>query len=184
MDADTLARILADARWLPVLRGSDAVEVMERARSLIDAGSTVVEITTTVPGWADVLRGLAEAGAVLGAGTVVNAVDAGAAVEAGAAFCVSPCPSPEARDACGDLGIPFVEGGFTPLEVSDAASRGIAKLFPAHVGGPDYLRSILSVWPDARIVVTGGIAPDDVDRWIEAGALAVGLGRALPDRAT
>jgi 2-dehydro-3-deoxyphosphogluconate aldolase / (4S)-4-hydroxy-2-oxoglutarate aldolase len=182
MDVDTLARTLAEARRLPVLRAADPDSALERAADLIATGAPVIEVTTTIPGWTDAIAELRSTApdTVLGAGTVLTATHARAAATAGAAFCVSPCPAPQARHSCAELGMPFIEGGFTPLEVSDAALRGIAKLFPAHVGGVAYLRSILSVWPEARIVVTGGIAADDVDRWLEAGALAVGLGRGLP----
>jgi 2-dehydro-3-deoxyphosphogluconate aldolase/(4S)-4-hydroxy-2-oxoglutarate aldolase len=187
VDVDTLATILAEARWLPVLRADDAATALDRAGALIAERRPAIEITTTVPGWDGVLRELASRadGTALGAGTVLTAADARTATEAGASFCVSPCPAPEARAACADLAMPFIEGGLTPLEVSEAAGRGIAKLFPAHVGGIEYLRSILSVWPHARIVPTGGIPAADVDRWIDAGALAVGLGRGLlgPDEA-
>ena len=59
----------------------------------------------------------------------------------------------------------------------------MAKLFPAHVGGPRYLKSLLAVAPGARIMPTGGIALDEVGEWLDAGALAVGVGSDLnPER--
>lgn len=64
-------------------------------------------------------------------------------------------------------------------EVLTAAEYGVAKLFPAHVGGVDYLRSLLAVAPDAKIVPTGGISLVDVPVWLSAGAVAVGVGRDL-----
>ena len=38
--------------------------------------------------------------------------------------------------------------------------------------------------PDLRLLVTGGIAPDGVRPWLDAGALAVGLGSNLGTAAT
>ena len=38
--------------------------------------------------------------------------------------------------------------------------------------------------PELRLLVTGGIGPDDVAPWLEAGALAVGLGSNLGTAAT
>jgi 2-dehydro-3-deoxyphosphogluconate aldolase/(4S)-4-hydroxy-2-oxoglutarate aldolase len=75
--------------------------------------------------------------------------------------------------------MPFAEGGLTPRELAGAASRGVAKLFPAHLGGLPYLRSVLTVLPGARIIPTGGIAVEEVPRWLAAGAFAVGVGRDL-----
>jgi 2-dehydro-3-deoxyphosphogluconate aldolase/(4S)-4-hydroxy-2-oxoglutarate aldolase len=76
-------------------------------------------------------------------------------------------------------GVPLIEGGLTPTEVLDASSRGIAKLFPAHVGGARYLRSLLAVAPGARIMPTGGIPLSEVGDWLAAGAVAVGVGSDL-----
>ncbi len=80
-----------------------------------------------------------------------------------------------------DAGLLFIEGGFTPAEIAAAASRGIAKLYPAHVGGIQYLSSLLSILPDALVVPTGAIVPAAAADWLRAGALAVGTGRALLD---
>src|SRR5690606_35116931 len=76
-------------------------------------------------------------------------------------------------------GIALIGGGSTPGEIHQAASEGIAKLFPAHVGGPAYLRSLKAVLPDAHIVPTGGITVDAAADWLAAGALAVGIGGDL-----
>ena len=65
------------------------------------------------------------------------------------------------------------------VRLNRSGGRGIAKLFPAHVGGPAYLRSILAVLPGARIVPTGGIALGQVRDYLDAGAYAVGVGSDL-----
>ncbi len=77
------------------------------------------------------------------------------------------------------LSLPFVEGGFTPAEIAAAAAHGPAKVFPAHVGGPAYVRSLLAVFPDAVLIPTGGVRLDDVAAYRAAGALAVGVGSDL-----
>jgi DNA-directed RNA polymerase specialized sigma24 family protein len=69
--------------------------------------------------------------------------------------------------------------GFTPAEIAEAAARGLAKLFPASIGGPSYVRSLLTVLPEARIVPTGGIRLADVSAYLDAGAFAVGVGSEL-----
>ena len=55
----------------------------------------------------------------------------------------------------------------------------VAKLFPAHVGGVSYLRSLLAVAPHARIMPTGGIPLASAADWLAAGAFAVGIGGDL-----
>jgi 2-dehydro-3-deoxyphosphogluconate aldolase/(4S)-4-hydroxy-2-oxoglutarate aldolase len=169
------------ARVLPVLRTATADEAVAQARAVLAAGLDVVELTATTPGWAQALRALrAEAPhATLGVGTVADAATAEEAAGLGAAFLVSPWPAPDAREAAGRAGVPLLEGGLTPGEIAAAAARGVAKLFPAHVGGPAYLRSVLAVLPGARIVPTGGIRLEEAPAWLEAGAFAVGVGSDL-----
>jgi 2-dehydro-3-deoxyphosphogluconate aldolase/(4S)-4-hydroxy-2-oxoglutarate aldolase len=177
------ADVLRGARVVPVIRVNDSAAALDVLGRVADAGLPAAELTVTTQGWADAL---AEArlrwpGVVTGLGTVLTAADARRAAALGAGFLVSPYPAPEVREAAADAGLPFLEGGFTPAEIAAAASRGIAKLYPAHVGGIQYLSSLLSIMPDALIVPTGGIAPAAAADWLRAGALAVGVGRALLD---
>ena len=53
------------------------------------------------------------------------------------------------------------------------------KLFPAGTVGPGYLKALRGPFPGVRIVPTGGIGVTDVRRWLEAGAVAVGVGGEL-----
>lgn len=164
-----------------MLRAPDANAALDHARILVDAGLDVIELTTTVPGWEAAVETLRREfpDVCVGVGTVTDADLAGRAVRAGGQFCVSPAQAPEARGLLVDAGMAFIEGGMTPTEVLGAAARGLAKLFPAHVGGPTYLRSLLAVAPTARIIPTGGIQFDEVTSWLDAGAVAVGIGSNL-----
>jgi 2-dehydro-3-deoxyphosphogluconate aldolase/(4S)-4-hydroxy-2-oxoglutarate aldolase len=165
---------------VPVVREDGADEALSVAGWLIEQGLDVVELTASTPGWERAVGALD--GVVVGAGTLRTRQDAERAVAAGAQFLVTPCPAPEVRTVAEAAGLPLLEGGFTPGEVLAATDRGIAKLFPAHVGGTELLRSILALSPGARIVPTGGIRLADVPEWLDAGAYAVGIGSELrPD---
>ncbi|HEX6527533.1 MAG TPA: bifunctional 4-hydroxy-2-oxoglutarate aldolase/2-dehydro-3-deoxy-phosphogluconate aldolase [Streptosporangiaceae bacterium] len=177
---------VAAQRLLPVLRSPDAASAVARTRSLLDAGCRVVELTTTVPDWPRALaqcRELAantDAAALIGMGTVTTAAQAVMAVSAGAQFLVSPFPAPDVRPVAARAGVILIEGGFTPAEVADAASRGPAKVFPAHVGGPAFIRSLRAILPRAQLIPTGGIAVGQAGGYLDAGAVAVGVGSGLP----
>ncbi|MFI8277937.1 hypothetical protein ACIGBH_24170 [Streptomyces sp. NPDC085929] len=54
-------------------------------------------------------------------------------------------------------------------------------MFPAHVGGPRFIRSLKAVLPEALFIPTGGIRPGEIPHWLAAGAAAVGIGSGLPD---
>lgn len=172
---------LVEQGGIPVVRAASADRAFDVCRRLVGAGLRVVELTTTTPGWHELLVELvrAEPAAVLGMGTVANADQAAAACEAGAAFLVSPFPAEGARRVSAAAGKLFVEGGFTPGEVAAASGRGLCKLFPAHLGGTTYLRTLTAILPGARIMPTGGIAVADVSAWLRAGATAVGVGGEL-----
>jgi 2-dehydro-3-deoxyphosphogluconate aldolase / (4S)-4-hydroxy-2-oxoglutarate aldolase len=181
MDLTDVCAVIGAARLLPVLRVASAEQALGLTERLVEAGLPAVELTATTAGWADAVAALRARAddLVVGAGTITTADDARAAVDAGAHFLVSPYPAPAVRPVADAAGIPFIEGGFTPGEVADAASRGVAKLFPAHVGGPTFLRSLSAVLPGARIIPTGGIRLADVGTWLTAGAFAVGVGSDL-----
>jgi 2-dehydro-3-deoxyphosphogluconate aldolase/(4S)-4-hydroxy-2-oxoglutarate aldolase len=175
---------IARAVIVPVVREDDADSALSVAGWLIEQGLDVVELTASTPGWERAVGELraSATGVLVGAGTLRTREDAERAVDAGARFLVTPCPAPDVRSVAEAAGVPLLEGGLTPGEVLAATDRGIAKLFPAHVGGTALLRSILALSPGARIVPTGGVGLADVSAWLDAGAYAVGVGSELrPD---
>ncbi|MGW6981315.1 bifunctional 4-hydroxy-2-oxoglutarate aldolase/2-dehydro-3-deoxy-phosphogluconate aldolase [Streptomyces sp. NPDC054932] len=184
---DHLYAVLAAQRVLPVLRNADADEAVRRTTALLAAGCRAVELTTSTPGWSAAvtrtapLREVHGRPALIGVGTVTTTAQAETALDAGAAFLVSPYPAPEVRAVAARREAVFIEGGFTPGEIAAAVRvAGAAKVFPAHVGGPTFLRSLRAVLPAAVLVPTGGIRPAEVPAWLAAGATAVGIGDGLP----
>ncbi|MFE1358912.1 bifunctional 4-hydroxy-2-oxoglutarate aldolase/2-dehydro-3-deoxy-phosphogluconate aldolase [Streptomyces harbinensis] len=183
-----LLAALRTQRLLPVLRSPDVAAAVTTVTALLDAGCRVVELTTSTPGWERALTASRHGhrtgdgtAPLLGVGTVTTAVQAAAAIGAGADFLVSPHPAPAVREEAARHGTVFVEGGFTPAEVADAAGRGPAKIFPAHVGGPRFVASLRAVLPHAALIPTGGIAIEEAPAYLAAGALAVGIGSGLPE---
>jgi len=163
---------------LPVLRTDTAGAAISAAERLIESGVSVIELTATTPDWPKAMHALVpdHPGVLVGLGTVRDPETAQWALDEGADFLVSPHLVPDVRAA---TTLPLIEGGWTPTEMAAATQGGIAKLFPAHVGGPAYLRTLRAVLPDAEIVPTGGIDPEQVEEWLAAGAFAVGLGSSL-----
>lgn len=166
---------------IPVVRASTDEQALRICRRLLDAGLATIELTTTVPNWKEVFTVLRETSpeSTIGIGTILSAADATAACELGAQFLVTPFPVPEARRVADEKGVLFLGGGFTPAEIAAAAAVGPCKLFPAHIGGTSYLKSLKSIMPGARIMPTGGIAVGEVRAWLAAGAFAVGIGSDL-----
>lgn len=178
-DKRRILEAIEAARVVPVLRSSSRAGAQDMLERLVDGGISVVEVTATTPEWPQLLAWARERwpDATIGAGTVVTEDDARAAVERGADFLVSPYAAPAVRRQCGET--LFIEGGLTPSELAVSAAHGPAKVFPAHVGGPKYLASVLQILPGAMLIPTGGISLGQVADYLAAGAFAVGVGRDL-----
>jgi len=178
-----LARI-ARSRLVVVIRSPTGADALEVGLVLLGAGVEVLEVTGTTPDACGVLAGLrreASPHVLLGVGSIRSVEEAQRAEGVGADFLVSPgSPGPliDAMLATGRLVLP---GVFTATEVMRARAAGARamKLFPASLLGPNGLRALLGPFPDVAFVPTGGLAPDQVKGWLEAGALAVGVGGQL-----
>ncbi|GAB2805879.1 bifunctional 4-hydroxy-2-oxoglutarate aldolase/2-dehydro-3-deoxy-phosphogluconate aldolase [Streptomyces daliensis] len=172
---------LRRARIVPTVRAADADAADHLARTLLAAGISTFEFTATTPGWEELVRGWAREHpeATVGLGTVTSTAIAETALTAGAAFLVSPFQVPDVRPVADAADRLIVEGGMTPTELRAAAQRGVAKLFPAHVGGLAYLTSLRSVLPGARIMATGGVTLANAAEWLAAGAFTVSIGSDL-----
>lgn len=177
---ETIARIVA-GKVTPTVRAANVDQADSWARQIGEGGIHTFEFTATIPGWEEVLRHwtASEPTATVGLGTVTDGETAERAIDAGAAFLVSPFAVPEARAIAERAGVLFIEGGFTPNEIRSALTYGVAKLFPANIGGIGYLKSLLAVLPGARITATGGISLDNAGDWLAAGAAAVSIGSDL-----
>lgn len=177
----TVEGAILHQRAIPVVRAADPGDAFALCERLVAAGIEVIELTTTIPRWEEVLSAANRdlSGAIVGMGTVVDEDAADRACSAGARFLVSPYPAPRAREAADRHDVLFIGGGFSPGEIADASRHGICKLFPAHLGGPAYLRTLRAILPDARIMPTGGVRLTDVSSWLRAGAVAVGVGSDL-----
>jgi 2-dehydro-3-deoxyphosphogluconate aldolase/(4S)-4-hydroxy-2-oxoglutarate aldolase len=179
---DALAR-LRDARLVAVLRVPVAEQVAPSVDALVAGGLEAVELTFTTPGVAAELDAARRRhpDVLLGAGTVRTSADVAAAAEAGADFLVMPHLDRDLLGACLATGLTSMPGIFTATELAAALDAGasVVKLFPAATGGTAHMRALLGPFPGVPIVPTGGIGRDDVPLWLQAGALAVGVGGEL-----
>lgn len=179
------AERLRAALVVGVLRAPSSGAAVMAGLAAVRGGLRAVEVTYTVPGAAAALAALRAQlpeDVLLGAGTVTTPDEAREAVRCGAAFLVSPHLAEDVLREARALGVPYLPGVLTPSEVMRARALGaeVLKLFPAAaVGGPAYLRQLLGPFPALQLMVTGGVAPDQVDAYRRAGALAVGLGSNL-----
>ena len=171
-----------------VIRLRDPGKLRAVVDAIVAGGVRALEVTMTVPGAVELIRGLAPTlpeGFLLGAGTVIDADTARAVVHAGAQFVISPVFKREVIAACHECGVPVAPGCFTPTEILEAHEAGadIVKLFPATTLGPQYIKDVRAPLPQVKLMPTGGVSPDNAGDWIRAGAVAVAAGSSLLDAA-
>ncbi len=175
------------SRLVAVLRLRTPARAVEICETLLHEGLDVMEITLDHPDSLDAIARVRAAlgrEALLGAGTVLAAEAVSAAASAGAEFCVSPHLDPAIIAAAQDRRMLAIPGVFSPTEIVAARRSGVSmlKLFPAEPVGPSYVTALRGPFPDVGLVPTGGIENGMIAAWLEAGAVAVGVGSALVDR--
>lgn len=174
---------------LAVLRAPSPELALETAEAIIRGGITGIEVTYSTPDAPAVIRELISRhgdAAYVGAGTVTTAEQATAAADAGAEFLVSPGTLPHLTRSMLDTDRVVMTGAMTPTEIMGALELGVdvVKIFPASLGGPAYLGALRGPFPDAPLMPTGGVKPDNVADWFAAGSVAVGAGGDLANSAS
>jgi 2-dehydro-3-deoxyphosphogluconate aldolase/(4S)-4-hydroxy-2-oxoglutarate aldolase len=179
-------RILEETSIVAVVRVDRPAELTKLAAALREGGVRMVEITMTTPGALKAIEGATRAlgdDVFIGAGTVLDATTARLAISAGAAFIVGPAMIPEVIVAAHLYGVAVIPGCLTPTEIAQAWSAGAdaLKLFPGRVATPGYFRDIKGPFPQVKMLPTGNVDLDTAPEYIKAGAIGVGVGRALVD---
>ena len=118
---------------------------------------------------------------VIGAGTVLDPETARAVILAGANYVVSPGLNVDTIKLCNRYRVPMLPGVMSPTEAITALEAGcdIIKVFPGNVVGPGAISSFKGPLPQGDFMPSGGVDVDNVDKWLKAGACAVGTGSSL-----
>ena len=174
--------ILERGPVLAIIRYRSPGDIRAVIDAVLDGGVRLVEVTIDTPGALDVVAGAAADGIAIGVGTVLTADQARRCADAGASFVVAPSLSPDMVEAALGAGVEPIPGVLSPTELMSARRAGAeaVKVFPARpAGGPSLIRALRGPFPDVPLLPTGGIEPDDVAAFLDAGATCVGLGATL-----
>ena len=168
-----------------IIRGVTPDEAVPIARSMFAGGIRIIEVPLNSPEpFASIERIATDLGgtALVGAGTVLDPADVARVKQAGGRIVVSPNMDREVMRAVLEAGMVSSPGVFTPTEAFAALEAGAhaLKLFPAEAASPRVVKSIRAVLPkDVPLLAVGGITPDSMAQWLEAGADGFGLGGGL-----
>ena len=180
-----LKQALAQNGLIAILRGLHPQEAAAVGEVLYAAGFRVIEVPLNSPSPYEsirILRKTLPADCLIGAGTVLTPEQVGLVKEAGGQVIVMPHSDAKVLRAAKAAGLYLSPGVATPTEAFAALEEGadILKLFPAEQMGPAVVKAWLAVLPSGTVLApVGGITPDNMQAFIDAGVKGFGLGSGL-----
>lgn len=175
---------LASLPLVAILRGITPHEAVPIGQALVNMGWTLIEVPLNSPQPLDSIAAMTSAfpQALVGAGTVLTTSDVRNVHAAGGQLIVSPNFNPAVVREALQLGLVCLPGIMTASEAFaalDAGATGL-KMFPAEMASPAVVKALRAVLPPATVLLpVGGITPDNMRAYLEAGANGFGIGSAL-----
>jgi 2-dehydro-3-deoxyphosphogluconate aldolase/(4S)-4-hydroxy-2-oxoglutarate aldolase len=140
------------------------------ASALVRGGVRVLEVTLRTDAALEAIREMTSIdGAVVGAGTVLNARQLDQAVAAGAQFIVSPGLTKELAMAAERAGVPLLAGVATATDIMRGLDLGLSrfKFFPAETsGGVGAIKAFHGPFSSIKFCPTGGISSESASSYL------------------
>lgn len=171
-----IAQRLKNAPVVPLVQANDPEVAIAITKALVAGGLTVVEVVLRTPEAIECLAAIVKAvpEAIVGAGTVLSAVQADAVVDAGAAFIVSPGLDDGVVKVAHSNNLPIFPGTATASEVQKAWNLGLrsVKFFPAGLaGGVPMIKAMGSVFGGMSFMPTGGVSAANLHEFLAVPAV-------------
>lgn len=184
METNAGLELLDQTRIVAIVRGVPADKIVPVGQALYDGGIRVMEVTLNTSGAAGMISALRESlgdRMWIGAGTVLDEDDLATAAEAGAQFIVTPNMEEKVIAESVARGLPIYPGCMTPTEIVKAWKAGATavKLFPSASLGLAYVKELQGPLSHIPMMAVGGVTPDNIGSFFDAGCVAVGIGSAL-----
>jgi len=172
---------IVEKKLIGVVRESDYDRALDIANAFIEGGIEVIEVTLENQNSLMVIEQIAKMPNILvAAGSIITISQAEKAILAGAKYLTSPVLEMNLVRLSKSYKVPVITSASTTNEAYQAWKSGVRfiKLFPASdMGGADYVRDILKAMPFLQLIPTSGVSPSDFQDYLDAGAVAVGIGR-------
>ena len=170
MSDSGIEQIMRMAPVIPVIVIDRVEDAVPMAEALVAGGLPVLEVTLRTPAALDALKAMKQvAGAVVGAGTVLNVNMLDAALDAGAEFIVSPGLTDSLGEAAVAAGVPFLPGIANASNIMTGLDIGLGsfKFFPASTsGGVAALKALSGPFGGINFCPTGGISVATAPEWL------------------
>ncbi len=178
-------RYFNECPLIAIIRGVTPAEAADIAHALFEGGIRIIEVPLNSPDPLASVGAITDAlgdRALIGAGTVLRPEQVAQVGDAGGRIIVSPNMSPAVIRATVEAEMVSSPGIFTASEAFAALDAGAhtLKLFPAEAASPKVVKALRAVLPSAvPFLMVGGITPESVAGWLDAGADGFGLGGGL-----
>ncbi|QNT78312.1 2-dehydro-3-deoxy-6-phosphogalactonate aldolase [Entomobacter blattae] len=170
---------------IAILRGITPQQAPAHVEVLLKEGFNAIEIPLNSPSWQESVTACVKrfgTQGLIGGGTVLTESDVETLYVAGARLIVTPNINPTVIAHALGHGMVLACGCLTPTEIFKAIELGVKtiKIFPAAAMGSSYIKAIKAVLPqDISLMAVGGITPENLQEYMQAGCIGAGLGGDL-----
>ncbi len=172
---------LKQNKVLPIIRSRDPQDVINKVKALLDGGLDVMEVNVENTKIYNAIKAVSE-DAIICAGGIITSMQAQAALDSGAKIISSPIFQTNLLKISKDKRVPFIAGTSTANEAYNAWKSRIpvVKIYPiTAMGGVSYIENLLRPMPFLSVIPQGNVQLSEIQDYINAGAIAVGVGRHL-----
>lgn len=176
---------LAELPLIAILRGLKSENAESIGHALVEAGFRIIEVPLNSPEpfrSIEILAKTMPRNVLVGAGTVLNPEQVNGIRDVGGRLIVMPHADLDVIRRAKEQDLICTPGVATPTEAFAALKAGAdaIKIFPAEAIPPAVVKAWRAVLPkDALVVPVGGIKPETMKPYVDAGANGFGLGSAL-----
>jgi 2-dehydro-3-deoxyphosphogalactonate aldolase len=176
---------LTELPLIAILRGLKPENAEAVGHALVEAGFRIIEVPLNSPDPFRSIERLAKTmprNVLVGAGTVLDPEQVNGIRDVGGKLIVMPHADLDVIKRAKEQELICTPGVATPTEAFAALKAGAdaIKIFPAEAVPPAVVKAWRAVLPkDTVVLPVGGIKPDNMKPYVEAGANGFGLGSAL-----
>ncbi len=165
----------------PIIRSDNPKDVTAKVYALLEGGLDVMEINVETPQVFNAIKSVSN-DAIICAGGMITSIQAKTAIDCGARILSSPIFQTNLLKISKDKRLPLIAGTSTANEAYNAwkCRIPVVKIYPVTaMGGVEYIENMLRPMPFLNVIPQGNVKLTEVKSYIEAGAVAVGIGRHL-----
>lgn len=191
---DKVIQTVLEKKIIAIVRGVYAEDCLKLAQALYAGGIRMLEVTfdqkhpehwCQTAGTIGALVDTLGERMLFGAGTVTTVELVQLAKKAGASFIVSPDSNEAVIRETVAAGMVSMPGALSPSEILFAHRCGadFVKVFPAGNLGASYIKAIAAPVNHIRLLAVGGINEKNAGDFLNAGAVGIGVGGNLVNKA-